>query len=99
VFGLFVELIFLVLLVKNDEVDVLGGVYNTRRERERELEFIRTNYKFSRNFISQENKFILKASNVPIIIQGVGDTVMNHINRITSMTFLLPFLFIFYGRD
>jgi hypothetical protein len=29
VFGLFVELIFLVLLVKNDEVDVLGGVYNT----------------------------------------------------------------------
>jgi hypothetical protein len=29
VFGLFIELIFLVLLVKNDEVDVLGGVYNT----------------------------------------------------------------------
>jgi NADH-ubiquinone oxidoreductase chain 6 len=27
--GLFVELVFLVLLVKNDEVDVLGGIYNT----------------------------------------------------------------------
>nr|WEG23713.1 NADH dehydrogenase subunit 6 [Castor fiber subsp. birulai]WGT73998.1 NADH dehydrogenase subunit 6 [Castor fiber subsp. birulai] len=29
VFGLFVELVFLILLVGNDEVNVLGGVYNT----------------------------------------------------------------------
>ena len=28
-FGLFVELVFLILLVGNDEVNVLGGVYNT----------------------------------------------------------------------
>jgi NADH-ubiquinone oxidoreductase chain 6 len=29
ILGLLVEFIFLVLLVKNDEVEILGGIYNT----------------------------------------------------------------------